>query len=87
MKPEIIIIGEEPKQNKVLKPIEFLRVINYDGNGTSKIDKPDLRLFFFKKVTIVKIRDYSFDCICICEDKYNNVHTFTAMYNDGVLDL
>jgi len=81
MKPKIIIIGDEPKEKK---PIQFISVIDWDGNTLGKVIKRNYNEY--KKITIIKVKSYSFDCLCICVDKKDSEFIFTANFNDGVLE-
>lgn len=81
MKPEIIIIGDKSRKKR---PIEFLNVIQWEGNEFKKVH--EIYLDRFEKITIIKINNYSFDCLCVCTSKNKENFIYTANFNDGILE-
>jgi hypothetical protein len=81
---KITVIGEAPKEEKKLKPIEFIGILQIDGNSisTSIGKKPN----DFQEINVVKVKSYNFDCICLAKSKSGNMNVYTANFNDGVAE-
>ena len=81
---KITVIGEAPKEEKKLKPIELVGCIHDHGKsinpGANK--KPS----DYKEIKVIKVKDYNFDCICICVNKGGAEFIFTANFKDGVAE-
>lgn len=81
---KITVIGESPKEEKKLKPIEFIGCIHDDGISIN-LDI-SLKPSDFEKIRVIKVKDYKFDCLCICSHKQGFESTYTANFNDGVAE-
>lgn len=78
---KITVIGEAPKEEKKLKPIELIGCIYEDGKAVNLnfTVKPSN----YKEIKVIKVKNQYFDCICICING-DGEYIFTANFNDGV---
>ena len=81
---KITVIGEAPKEEKKLKPIELVGLIMGDGkeiktNGLAS-------LTHYNEVMVLKVKGYRFDCILYCKTTAGATDIFTANFNGGVAE-
>lgn len=76
---KVIILGQEPKEEKNLKPIEVKRIVNRDG--TCDVWK-SADISDYNEIKVIKVNDYDFDCIIITD---TNI-MFLGHFNDGIVE-
>ena len=81
---KITVIGEAPKEEKKLKPIEFIGCIYDHGNSVNL--NLTVRPSNYKEIKVLKVKGYDFDCICICAQSNGDEFIYTANFNDGVAE-
>lgn len=80
---KITVIGEAPKEEKKLKPIEFIGCIYEEGKAMNL--KFTVNPSNYKEIKVIKVKHQHFDCICICINDCGE-YIFTANFNDGVAE-
>lgn len=81
---KITVIGEAPKEEKKLKPIELIGCIHDHGRSINSNHSANPSLY--KEIKVIKVKEYDFDCICICVNEGGEEFIFTANFNDGVAE-
>lgn len=81
---KITVIGESPKEEKKLKPIELIGLIM--SNGKEIKTNGFIPLTHYNEVMVLKVKEYHFDCILYCKTTAGATDIFTANFNDGVAE-
>lgn len=81
---KITVIGEAPKKEKKLKPIELIGLIMSNGKEIKAERLPTLTIY--NDVRVLKVMGYDFDCILYCKTTSGKTDIFTANFNDGVAE-
>lgn len=81
---KITVIGEAPKEEKKLKPIELIGLIMSNGKEIKAERLPTLTIY--NDVRVLKVKGYEFDCILYCIKKGVAADIYTANFNDGVAE-
>ena len=78
---KVTILGQEPKEEKKLKPIEAIACIQAGENGALYYSTYDLTKVQELKIIKINYKKYPFDCIII-----NDLgHVFVGHFNDGIV--
>lgn len=79
MKTKVIVLGQEPKEEKKLKPIEVCKMLHYDGKTSNH--KNNLKNY--DEIKVIKVKNFEFDCIIITDVPS---FVFLGRFNDGVVE-
>lgn len=75
---KVIVLGQEPKEEKKLKPIQVTKMICYNGKTTNT----NKDISYYDEVSIIKVKNFSFDCIII-PTGINLI--YLGHFNDGIV--
>lgn len=81
---KITVIGEAPKEEKKLKPIELIGLVLINGKEIKAERLPTLTIY--NDVRVLKVMGYNFDCILYCITHDGVTDIYTANFNDGVAE-
>lgn len=78
---KVIILGQEPQEEKKLKPIEATHCLQKES---LIMYKSEYYLKHYNELRVIKTNKYlpDFDCIIISEDGY----VFLGHFNDGIVE-